>query len=154
MKLVTARLTSGFGNRLFQMAAAAWYAETFERQLVFVDRYMGPAVHDKETNNYLKKVIEIQTVNEFNTTTILKESQISRPSVSDLVVLDGYFQNATYALSLKKYLTKYIDSLISTNQGLVSTFVHVRLGDYDRNFLNSFKLNKNDYYNKLYIQTH
>lgn len=154
MKLVTAKLTSGFGNRLFQMAAAAWYAEAHERQLVFVDRFVGHAPHDAETNNYLKKVIKADTVNNYKSITILQESQINRASESELVVLDGYFQNAAYAVSIKKYIFEYLDHLSESQEAQISTFVHVRLGDYERNFLNSFKLDKNDYYMKAMSMKH
>lgn len=143
---MTAKLSSGFGNRLFQIAAAASYAQCHDRKLVFVDRFIDVSVHDVNAMRYMKHILEIPTVRVTEDPVMIVETQLGKDYDANLVVLDGYFQVPTYVMALKPYFQRFLDSM--PKESLGTTFVHVRLGDYDHSLFNAMYLNLENYYLK------
>lgn len=134
---VTVRLTSGLGNRFFQLAAAATYASAHGRELVIFDDWVPEAVHDNTANEVLWTIVKVPhlpTAPATNSQAIARgsyEAILEHISASELVILDGYFQDARFAHALRPYVQEFLNSVTREVPRLTNTvFVHVRLGDY------------------------
>lgn len=142
-RLATAQLHSGFGNRLFQMAAAAWYAKRFNRQLVFIDDYMGHTVHDAATPEFLFKVLQsvprLKSVPSGSSVHSITYRSLQQDSDADVAVLDGYFQSPEYAEALRPHAQAYLAGLVDRR---TTAWIHVRCGDYMRltSLFNTFSM--------------
>lgn len=149
---VTARFTSGFGNRLFMAAAAAWYARKHDRQFVLVDDLVEESVHDSDSNSLLFRVLASVPRHkriDYNDATRVREADMVWPTTAKWAVLDGYFQNEIYADALHDHVQAYLQDLQSRRMRSDACFVHVRLKDYTKQLFNIFWVpHKVEYYKR------
>ena len=129
-KYICAHLTSGLGNRLFQLAGAAYWAAQTHRTLIWLDSYVDEPVHNLMDNLWLREMLNVPQFIEMDTLT--KEHWRTTNSSlvfssSDVVIVEGYSFDASRVDFLRPYIQDYIDR-ISTKK-IPRAFVHVRLGD-------------------------
>lgn len=152
---MTVRLTSGLGNRFFQLAAAATYAAAHDRQLVIFDDWVPEAVHDASANEVLWTIVKATHVPHgppSGTYTVVRgsyETILEHESTSELVVLEGYFQDARFAEGLRPYVQDFLNSVtrqVPRQSNIV--FLHVRLGDYKHTTGNMHYINIGRFYQR------
>jgi Glycosyl transferase family 11 len=142
---VAGNLTGGIGNRLFQHAAAAGYAERFQRQLVFALGHCGPKEHGP-VENIFKLFPEVPVLTESVKPTMLQDLTgyiyipFDAPTDNAPRCIDGYRQSEKYFPS--GGIWARLEECVSTNRqqelfskyGLIQKektwFVHLRFGDY------------------------
>jgi len=139
---VTAHFTSGLGNRLFQAAAAAWYASKHDRQFVICEALLEVPVHASEANEVLLDLLHTVPVlkQRPSDVAIVSEQDLAWPQTASFIVLEGYFQQETFAEALRPYVTGYLRRLLHSTPRSPHCFVHVRQGDYKGRLFNIFAL--------------
>ncbi len=145
---VTTHLTGGLGNRLFQIAAALWFATKYNRTAIIALDKVDRCAHS--TMDYANTVFRyFPLMDTFPKALILEErpenfSQFiewADPKPDAHVLLRGYFQSYYYVKD--RLILKYINNENSTTL-LDAAFLHVRRGDYVNN--NFHEINLNLYY--------
>lgn len=156
---VTVRLKAGLGNRLFQLSAAAFYANAHGLDLVIYDDLVDGPVHDTSSNEYLWTIAKLRHVQgqpkpeDSAVLCGLYEDLVRHRPTKPVMILDGYFQDPRFADSLRPYVNTYLESTVRRYGKRPTTFVHVRLGDYERQSGNLFYTQIESYYNKALSQT-
>jgi hypothetical protein len=151
---VTTYLWSGLGNRLFQVAAAAWYARQHGRTFVIYKEHMRASVHDPKDNEYLLEMLGMQAL---DNAPKVKEvagtyEALLKPCDAPVVILRGYFQDARFAEALRPLLNRYFAGVPFQDR---ATFMHVRFADSSSlgNFGNIFHTNIDAFYQKALEST-
>lgn len=135
MPYVTVKLTSGLGNRFFQVAAMLGYAERYGHTPVFVKEWIEPCSHPgpKSIMDFFPNIaaLNVAGTGAWHTITMSDNDAfryVPLPASEIHVKLCGYFQSEQYFPSYKIYPECII------NKGAVvpigSAFMHVRRGDY------------------------
>lgn len=144
---VAGHLTGGIGNRLFQHAAAAGYAERFQRCLVFALPQCGQQEHGP-VENIFRLFPEVPVLKECEGPTMLREingsayvyTPFDAPTDNNPVCIDGFRQTEKYFPS--GGISARLEDCVSSNRqhellskyGVIQKektwFVHLRLGDY------------------------
>jgi hypothetical protein len=134
MSFVTAILVGGFGNRVFIIHTALYYAQMTNRKFVLVKEFIKPNLHESEqiTTESLEKLFfpfDIYRGSDYRNwhritdpeQNAFKYQQI--PSYKGKsIVFEGYFQHPKYIpVSVKS------PNLIKKHH---TYFLHIRLGDY------------------------
>jgi len=136
MPYVTAKLTSGLGNRFFQVAAMLGYAERYGHTPVFIKEWIEPCPHPgpKSITDFFPDIRVLNVVGTGAWTTIAMSNDDTfsyKPlqCIADKnVKLCGYFQSEQYFPTYK-----IIPDCIAKKGVVVpigTAFMHVRRGDY------------------------
>lgn len=137
--LVTAFLTGGLGNRLFQMSAAYWYATKNNATAVIADNMQDDNQHSK-INYTITLFQHFPLVTHFphspeSRVTIFQEKEEDFSTFRDWplqpninVILKGYFQSVHY---IQPNFARMINVLPHNPSNHV--FLHVRRGDFVKN---------------------
>jgi hypothetical protein len=126
--IVIPNLTGGLGNRLFQLYAAFGYAERYERKVYFCEQFIQENPHDEKMNiQTLFPDIPLYADSIQDATIIKEEGFPIRPSTSNIVVLQGYFQNEQYFPSVLPIPAAF---QIRNFEYDDYAFLHFRRGDY------------------------
>jgi hypothetical protein len=157
---VTARLTNGLGNRLFQLAAAKKLSDQWATPLVFARPYCTPSEHG-EYETIFKMFPSIPSIWKAEPLLAIDQDRCFEfcplPSVAPAsrVLLRGMWQAAEYVDDSFKPSWTAIENqeelqmkwnLASTEQQQKTAFLHVRLGDY--RVLPHHQVNLLSYYQK------
>lgn len=143
--MLTVKLKDGLGNRLFQVAALLGYAEKWGLEPVFFPGRTEPCKHDgSETIYSLFPHIRVEwnlgpafeTVSERATDCFTYVERV-KPTTTDPIVLDGYFQAVAYGPTIEPVLLNYERLLSKERRAEIGMYyrsydwwIHVRLGDY------------------------
>ena len=152
---VTTHLWSGLGNRLFQVAAAAWYAREHGRTLVIYRDLMRANVHDPMDNDYLLEMTGLHAQDspgEKMTELAGTYEALQKPCDAKIVLLRGYFQDARFAEALRPLVSRYLASVPVEPR---ATFMHIRFSDASSlgSFGNVFHTNIDAFYKNALLQT-
>ncbi len=159
MSWVSAQITGGIGNRLFQYSSAVGLAEKWGREAVFFLPRCCPTDHGPFENIFLlfPKTQIVETANEWLTLEE-KKHELYRyipfpdkaPDINKPIVIQGWRQSEKYFPSQGIH-PDFIHALgpekaaeIQKRIGEKSWFVHVRIGDYK--FLPHHQVDLSSYY--------
>jgi hypothetical protein len=164
IKIISAHLTGGLGNRLFQIAAAYGIARKNNIKPVITS----------ETSNYHSKIdYHLNIFRKVNFDLNIKIPNVYREPphevlmynknipVNKSILLNGYFQNEKYFIDIKDEIIdlfspdeSFIENLTKEYNHVDNAFfIHIRRGDYLTSSLHNINLNE---YNKKsidYIRT-
>jgi hypothetical protein len=151
MPYVTAKLTSGLGNRFFQVAAMLGYAEQYGHTPVFIKEWIESCSHPgpKSITDFFPEIPVLQVVGTGAWHTITMPDSdafryVSLENCEKNVKLCGYFQSELY------FPKKNITPECISNKGVVvplgTAFMHVRRGDYLHPFNRHHYVDLDSYY--------
>ncbi len=136
----------GFGNQLFQMAAAMHFATLWQRKVAFRKNGASYSPHSKKTYvDRMKSSADVVFLSPDNDTCDLSyvekwdESHVylpftPPPNDCKIVQMHGYFQNERYVRDNEYFTRVVVDSWLLPSDARKNYsetfFIHVRLGDY------------------------
>lgn len=139
--LVTVELQGGFGNRLFQLAGAAWYAQRHKRRLVFFEETNVKSTLDAQSTEELLSIAGLQTEpmpgNVHFTYVKGTYEDLNVSNDAACVCLQGQFQDSRFADGLKGLVEKFINSVEEPRRQ--NTFLHLRNSVHDDYYTKSLR---------------